>query len=318
MAHHELLPGVDTCHWGYLDAALPPVLEIAPGDIVTIHTVSGGPGEIPPEWALVRPELRAIHAARTPAPGPHIRGGPIFVTGAEPGDALRIEILDIALRDDWGYNLSMPGKGALPDDFSEPSLRHLAIDRAHGMIRTPWGVEIPARPFFGFMGTAPEPAVGRLTSVIPGPFGGNIDNKELVAGTTLVLPVSVPGGLLSVGDGHAAQGDGEVNLTAVETGLTGTLRIDLVRGADLDAPEAGTRTHLIAMAFHEDLDEAVRVATRRAVRMVERRTGLEPEQAYALCSLVTDLRVTQVVNTRKGIHVMIPRQYLRPRQGAEA
>lgn len=311
MTRHDLLPGPATVHWGHFDAALLPVLTIDPGDVVAVGSVSGGPDEIPGTGDMhVRPELRAIHAALAPELGPHILTGPIAVNGAEPGDALKIEILDVALADDWGFNLVRPGFGALPYAVAAERILHLQIDKRRGVVGTPWGVDIPARPFFGVMGTAPALERGRLTSVVPGSFGGNMDNRELLAGTTLYLPVVVSGALLSVGDGHAAQGDGEVCLTAVETGLDGTLRIDLVKGARLDAPFAETPTHLVAMAFDEDLDEAVRIALRRMIGLVTGRTTLSTEDAYRLCSLAADLRVTQVVNRAKGIHVMLARDLL--------
>ena len=171
-------------------------------------------------------------------------------------------------------------------------------------------MEISARPFFGVIGTAPERGAGRITSVIPGSFGGNIDNRELRPGASLYLPVAVEGARLSVGDGHAAQGDGEVCLTAVETGLVGLLRVHLVKGAGLKAPYAETATHLIAMAFDEDLDEAMRVALRRMIDMIVARTALTREDAYRLCSLAADFRITQVVNVKKGVHAMLPLRYL--------
>jgi acetamidase/formamidase len=311
MAQYEIHPDPKTVHWGYFDAALVPALAIDPGDIVVVHSVSGGKDEAPPSGDFtVRPALRAIHGAVERQLGPHILTGPIAVRGAEPGDALRIEILDVALAEDWGYNSIKPNAGALPEDFPFTRLVHIRIDRARGLLHMPWGMAIPARPFFGVMGTAPAAEEGRITSVIPGSFGGNIDNKELGAGAVLYLPVAVPGGLLSVGDGHAAQGDGEVCLTAVETGLTGTLRVGLVKAANLNAPFAETPTHLIAMAFDEDLDEAVRIALRRMIAMVTERIGISAEDAYRLCSIAADLRVTQVVNLKKGIHVMLPRGLL--------
>lgn len=315
MAHREIFAGPDTIHWGYFDATLVPIATIDPGDTIVAHTVSGGPEETPNGGEFtVRPALRAIHAAVAPQLGPHILTGPIAVRGAEPGDALQIEILDVALADDWGFNLIKPGKGALPQDFPEERLIHLSIDRERATISTPWRMEIPARPFLGIMGVAPPVAAGRVTSIIPGAFGGNIDNKELGAGSTLYLPVAVAGGLLSVGDGHAAQGDGEACLTAVETGLIGTLRINLIKETNLSAPFAETPTHLIAMAFDEDLDEAARVALRRMIAMICARTRLSAEEAYRLCSFAVDLRITQLVNVRKGVHAMLPRSYLGERE----
>lgn len=308
MPHHEVLPTPDTVHWGCLDARLPAVVEIEPGDTVTIHSVSGAPSEVPADLAYtVRPELGAIHAALAPSPGPHILTGPIHIRGAEPGDMLRVEILDVQLRDDWGFNIIRPGKGALPDDFVENHIVHLAIDRDAGTITTPWGMTLPARPFFGVMATAPRPEDGRLTSIVPGSFGGNMDNREMTAGCVLFLPISVEGALFSAGDGHASQGDGEVCLTAVETGLSGTLRFDLIKNAPLSMPYAQTPDHLIAMGFEEDLQHAMQFALRAAIRMIVERCGITAAEAYSLCSMAADVRITQVVNIKKGVHVMIPR-----------
>jgi acetamidase/formamidase len=307
MTHHHLDAGPTTVHWGFLDAAQSPVLTIDPGDTVAVRTASGGPHELPTDGRFtVRRELRAIHSCVEPRLGPHILNGPIFVRGAEAGDALRVKIVDISLADDWGYNLIAPDKGLLPEDFPAGGLVHFAIDRAAFRIETPWGMSIPAKPFLGIIGVAPAPEVGAITSVVPGSFGGNIDNKELTAGSVLYLPVAAPGGLLSIGDGHAAQGDGEVCLTAVETGLSGVLQIDLVKGARLSAPYAETRTHLIAMAFEDDFDRAVRTGVRRMIDLICTKTALSADQAYRLCSIAADVRITQVVNRKKGVHVMLP------------
>lgn len=303
---HTVLPTPTSVHWGYFDATLKPVATIDPGDTVVINSVSGARDDVPTQDGMtVRPELAAIHAAVSPELGPHILTGPVAVRGAMPGDALRVEILDVQLADDWGFNIFKPGMGTLPDDFPYERRVHLGIDRARGVVHTPWGMEISAQPFFGVMGAAPAPEVGRVSSVMPSTFGGNIDNKELGAGAVLYLPVAIEGALFSCGDGHAAQGDGEVCLTAVETGLTGTFKIELIKGAKMDAPHAETKTHLIAMAFDEDLDEAARVALRRMIALIVARTNITAEDAYRLCSLAADLRVTQLVNRSKGIHVMM-------------
>jgi acetamidase/formamidase len=301
-----LLPSPTTVHWGYFDAALKPVATIDPGETITINSVSGAAEQCPTKAGMtVRPELVAIQKAVSPELGPHILTGPVAVRGAMPGDALRIEMIDVKLADDWGFTLFKPGMGTLPDDFATAHLSHIGIDRAKGVVSTPWGMTLTAAPFFGVMGVAPAKPTGRVSSVMPSTFGGNLDNKELGAGAVLYLPVSVEGALFSCGDGHALQGDGEVCLTAVETGLTGTFRIDLVKGAQLDAPYAETKTHLIAMAFNEDLDEAARVALRRLIALIVERTTLTAADAYQLCSLAADLHVTQLVNVSKGIHAMI-------------
>lgn len=299
-------PAPETVHWGYFDSTVPPVATIDPGEIVTMTSVSGSRDHLPTDTAMtVRPELHAILDNVTPDLGPHILTGPVAVRGAEPGDALRVEIQDVQLADDWGYMLFRPGMGTLPDDFDYFRRIHIGLDRAAGVVKTPWGITLKAQPFFGVMGVAPKPGHGRASSTMPSHFGGNIDNKELGAGSVLYLPVWATGGLFSCGDGHAVQGDGEVCVTAVETGLTGTFKIDLVKNANLEAPYAETSDHLIAMAFDPDLDEAARVALRRMIEMVVARTTLSAEEAYFLCSLAADLRVTQLVNLDKGIHVMM-------------
>jgi acetamidase/formamidase len=300
-----------TVHWGHFGADVKPIATIEPGDTVIITSVSGAPEVLPTQAGMtVRPELLAIHAAVKPEIGPHILTGPVAISGAMPGDALRVEIVDVALADDWGFNAIRPGFGTLPDDFPYERTVHLGIDRAKGLVHTPWGMTLEAHPFFGVMGVAPAPEIGRVSSVMPSSFGGNIDNKHLGAGAVLYLPVAVEGALFSCGDGHAAQGDGEVCLTAVETGLTGTFKIDIVKNANLEAPYAETKTHLIAMAFDEDLDEAARVALRRLIAMIVARTTLSADDAYRLCSLAADLHVTQLVNRSKGIHAMITRELL--------
>jgi acetamidase/formamidase len=307
---HELLPSPSTVHWGYLDASASPVLEIESGDILILHSVSGAPAQLPAAGAAtVRPELPAIHGALKSEIGPHILTGPVAVKGARPGDLLKIEILDVALRDDWGFNITREGRGALPALFSD-RVAHFAIDRRTGRIETPWGPTLQARPFFGIMAVAPDIAAGRITSVEPGSFGGNIDNKELAAGATLYLPVAVEGALFSAGDGHGLQGDGEVCLTAVETGLTGRFRISVVPGDGQNYPFAETPDHLIAMAFDKDLDLAVQSALQRLIDRVSLQTKLDADTVYRLCSLVADVRVTQVVNTVKGIHIMFPKQVI--------
>jgi acetamidase/formamidase len=309
MAAHELFPSSSTLHWGYFDAALKPALTIAPGDTVTIHSVSGAPADLPPPGSgmTVASELADIHANARQILGPHMMTGPVAVQGAEPGDALRVEILDIRLRDDWGYNFVKPLIGALPYDIAEFRRIHLAIDKDRRIVITPWGFDIPAAPFFGVMGSAPPRAWGQQTSIIPRAFGGNMDNKMLTAGTTVYFPVFEPGGLFSAGDGHAAQGDGEVCVTAVETGLTGMFHIGLIKKANLALPRAETATHYITMGFSEDLDDAAETALREMIGWIVSAGKHSFEDAYRMCSLVADLHVTQLVNVHKGAHMILPK-----------
>lgn len=306
---HELAPSARTVHWGYFDGSLQPALTIQPGETVILHTLSGALEDCPAKEAGYSVAPDHIETCRTAerGPGPHLMTGPVAVAGAEPGDALKIEILDVKLRDDWGFNVIKPLAGVLREKYHELRRIFLSIDRERGIIRTPWDLEIAAHPFFGVMGTAPPCSWGRQTSIVPRAFGGNIDNKELTAGAVLYLPVFEPGGLFSAGDGHAAQGDGEVCLTAVETGLTGTFRIGLVKQAGLSMPRAETSSHFITMGFDDDLDDAARTALLDMIQLICGHSDLSEEDAYRLCSMVADLRVTQLVNQHKGIHAMLPR-----------
>ncbi len=250
MTHHHLHSSPETCHWGFFEAKLKPVLTIASGDEVTVDTVSGGPDVVPDRSKFhVPPELADIHAKNERMVPGHILTGPIAVEGAEPGDVLEVDILDVQLRQDWGYNLIRPLAGTLPDDFHETRLLNIPLDRERMVGRMPWGLDLPLEPFFGVMGVSPPPAWGRITSLIPRAMGGNLDNKELGAGAKLYLPVFVPGALFSCGDGHGVQGDGEVCVTAIETALQGRFRLTLRKDLRLDYPRAET-----ADALHDDGD----------------------------------------------------------------
>lgn len=309
---HRLDASAETAHWGYFEAALPPRLTIASGERVTISTVSGGPDVLPPaDWGIP-PALTDIHRALAgPVLPGHICTGPVAVAGARPGQVLQVDIEAIELHYDWGYTFVRPLSGALPDDVSAFRLFHSRIDRSRRIATMPWGHEIALdRPFFGVMAVAPPPEWGRINTLPPRRNGGNLDNKELVVGTTLYLPVFVDGANFSVGDAHGAQGDGEVCITAIETGLIGTFRLTVRDEMKLVWPMAETPTHAITMAFDPDLDAAVQIALRSMIDLVTARAGLDRDEAYALLSLVADVRVTQVVNGNKGIHVMLDKRWL--------
>jgi acetamidase/formamidase len=312
--HHHLPSTPETVHWGWFDAALPHVLAIDSGDRVTIDTLSGGPANLPGEGFHVPPELLQVHAkSQRRLPG-HILTGPIGVRGAQPGDVLEVRILDVQLRQDWGYTFVRPLAGAFPTDIAafEQIISRLDRERQVGLL--PWGLEIPLRPFFGVMGVAPPKAWGSISTIQPRAHGGNLDNKELVPGATLYLPVFTEGAGFSVGDGHAVQGDGEVCTTAIETALVGTFEIHLRKDLRLDHPQADTPSHLLTMGMDPDLDTAAKDALRRMIDRVVQETGLSRERALMLMSLQADVRVTQLVNEHKGIHVMIPRTALRRAQ----
>jgi acetamidase/formamidase len=312
MTHHRLDASADTVHWGYFDATLAPVLTVASGDTVTISSVSGAPDHLPAadKGFTIPPALGEIHARVERKIGPHICTGPVAVRGAKAGQVLEVRIKAIELAYDWGYNFIRPGAGALPDDFERFYMTHIPLDAKRMVGRMSFGAEIPLRPFFGVMAVAPPHDWGAVSTAPPRQNGGNLDNKELVAGTTLYLPIHVDGALFSAGDGHGAQGDGEVCITAIETGLVGTFELVLREDMRLTWPRAETATHVITMAFDPDLDQCVVLALRDMIDLISTQRGISREDAYSLCSLAADLRVTQVVNGNKGVHVMLEKRYL--------
>jgi acetamidase/formamidase len=308
MATHRLDPSPPTVHWGYLDAKIPPRLTVESGDTVTVDTVSGGLADVG-DTSIMLPHHRAICEALKPSPGPHILTGPIAVRGAEPGDTLEIRITAMQLTVDWGWNLIRPLRGTLPEDYPAFRCRIIPIDRQAKTCTLPWGATIPLSPFFGILAVAPPPNYGPCSSVEPREFGGNIDCKEFVVGTSLYLPVFVPGAHFSCGDGHAVQGDGEVCLTALETCLTGTFEL-IVHKRRLAMPRALTPTHYLTFGLDPDLDDAARQALRDMIGWLTELKGWSSEEAYVFCSLACDLRVTQLVDGNKGIHAMVDRRLL--------
>ena len=310
--HHELSASPDTIHWGHFDARLAPRLTIDSGDSVTLHCVSGSLAEVGTRTDLL-PEHRAILERCTPYLGPHILTGPVAVRGAEPGDVLEVRIREVMLRVDWSYNGIKPLRGTLPEDFPLLRILQVPLDRERMTATLPFPAAaptLPLKPFFGIMAVAPRPEYGAVSSIEPREFGGNIDCKELVAGTTFHLPVWAPGALFSCGDGHAVQGDGEVNLMALETPMSGTFEFILHKARRLAFPRAETPTHYIAFGTDPDLDDAAKQALREMIRWLGELKGWSPEDAYTFCSLACDLRVTQLVDGHKGIHAMVSRALL--------
>ncbi|MEX0283098.1 MAG: acetamidase/formamidase family protein [Paracoccaceae bacterium] len=310
MTRHHLPATARTCAWGFFDAARAPVLTVDSGDEVVIDTVSGGPEVLPDGGFQIPPELADIHAhSERQLPG-HILTGPVEVKGAQPGQVLEVRVIDVSLRQDWGWNIIRPLAGTLPDDFPISRTTHIPLDRDRMVGTMPWGLELPLKPFFGVMGVAPPPVWGRISSIQPRAHGGNLDLKELVAGTVLYLPILTEGAKFSCGDGHGAQGDGEVNFTAIETALTGTFQFILQDEMTLDRPRAETPDHYITLAVGPDLDQCAETALRDMIALIVDHTGLSREDAYMLCSLAGDLRITQTVNGNKGVHMMMEKALL--------
>lgn len=312
-AVHTLRAGPATVAFGHYDPTRAPVLRIRTGDIVDVTTMltnsPNGLARMGLPAEKVQPELRAIYDSVTDrGPGGHILTGPIHVEGAEPGDVLEVRILSIDLPIDYGYNGCSGFVRSLCD--AERRSRIIPLDRENMRAEIAPGIVVPLRPFFGSMGVAPPPDSGRVSSNPPGQHAGNMDNKELVAGTTVYIPVWVPGALFQVGDGHAVQGDGEVNQTGLETSLHGRLQLFVRKGASLDWPRAETPTHHITMGFDPDLAKATEIAIREAVEFLQERTGITQGEAYAVVSMACDLRITELVDGNVGVHVMIPKELL--------
>jgi len=315
MTHHILKASCQTVHLGGFSHQLEPALIVDSGDSIEVETYSGFYvyDKAPPEF--LTPELLEIcqhlPVARKVGPGPHLLTGPIYVNNAEPGDVLEVKLEAIAPRLPVGFNAIRPGWGALPQQFTEPRLRFIPLDLEKGIAEFPTGsgIQIPIQPFFGILGVAT--AETNRSSVPPGSYGGNIDNRELQAGSRLFLPVFVPGALLSIGDGHSAQGDGEINVTAIETSMNGTIQIKLRKDLKLTAPIAETPTDIITLGFGKTLDEAFENALKEMIAWLERFAGLSAEDAYVLCSLAVNFHITQVVNApQKGVHGMLPKSIL--------
>jgi acetamidase/formamidase len=307
---HDLPLAPQNVHWGYYDARVKPALRVASGDRVRLETMVARGVErlklVGVSDADIPESMRSVDAAITErGPGPHPMTGPIYVEGAEIGDTLEVRLIAIDFLHPYGVAAFSPGGGVLPDEFPYAHQRLIRWSPGATSIEFRPGVRLPLAPFFGSIGVAPPVLSGRLSSTPPGWHGGNLDNKDLIAGSVVYLPVHVPGALLSIGDGHGMQGDGEVTGAALETSLSGTIEVRVRKGQQIKWPRAETPTHYMTMGLHPDLDEATRLATREMVDYLAAEKRLSREDAYVLCSLAADLRVTQAVDGTRGIHALI-------------
>jgi acetamidase/formamidase len=308
--HVYVLPAtLETTQWGWFDNAELPRLVIDSGDTVVVETMSHSHGQLWPGRTIE--ELKKLRTD-WPGRGPMSLTGPIFVNGAEPGDSLRIKIQKIVPRP-WGANFNIPGMfGEFPKDFPDGQVKYFYLDGDRKIAEFAPGIEIPLRPFPGTLGVArAEP--GRYNAVPPGPYAGNLDNRDLVEGTTLYVPVFVRGALVWTGDSHAAQGNGEVNLTALETAFEEiTLTITVDKATRLQWPRIETPTEWITMGFDEDLTKALANAKSETAKFLAEQRKISPEQALALVSTTSDCRVTQVVDIKKGVHCMSSKDTSKP------
>ena len=316
-AEHQLKPGPDTLAWGYYWSAAKPVLTIQSGDVVEIQTVSGNPQNLERAGLpadQIQPELRKIYAEvpqERRGPGGHLLTGPIAIEGAQPGDVLEVRIRSIRIDVPYAYN-SSGRNGFLADVFPEGKTKIIPLDRGRMIGHFAPGIDLPLKPFFGSMGIAPPEAAGKVNSAPPGIHAGNLDNKELVAGTTLFIPVHAPGALFEVGDGHAGMGNGEVDITALETSLTGVFQFIVRHDMHLKWPRAETPTHYITMGLDPDLTQAARLCALETIDFLVDEKKLSREDAYALTSVGVDLDITQLVDGTKGVHAMIPKSLFTP------
>jgi acetamidase/formamidase len=328
---HHLAATPQTVHWGHFDPGLEPVLTVASGDIVRVEAITHHAGDAP-DLLMDEAITRIFDAVQDRGPGPHLLTGPIAVAGARPGDVLEVKILSAEPRLPYGSNLAAHW-GQLYGDFGHERVTIYRIDaqamlaralfayrwtasplcEAPGTIVAPdparrepalAGVQVPLRPHFGTMGVAPA-TPGRTSSIPPGDHGGNIDNWRIGAGATMHYPVAVPGALLSIGDPHVSQGDGEVSGTALEASLTGLFQLTVRRDLPYTVPVLEDTTHLLVHGFGDDLDAAMLAASRRTIDLLGMRYGLSRDDAYSLLSVACDFTVTQVVDGRQGVHASV-------------
>ena len=311
---HRLEATPSTVAYGYYWADAKPAIRVRSGDYVDVETMltntPTGLERIGVRPADVPQHLRDIVTQDTGSlrgPGGHILTGPIYVDGAEPGDVLEVRIKSISLPIAYGYN----GCSGFVRELCEQRTSTLIhLDRKKMTAEVAPGIVVPLRPFFGSVGVAPAAALGRVSSNPPGRHAGNLDNRELVAGTTLYIPVFVKGALLEIGDGHAAQGDGEVDQTAVETNLEGRIQVIVRKDMKLEWPRGETPTHWITMGTDTSLVVATKTAIREMVKFLQEQKGITQTQAYQAASMAADARITQLVDGNVGVHMMIAKKYL--------
>jgi acetamidase/formamidase len=316
----------DTVVWGYISAAVPPVLRIKSGTTVRIDTMSHqglvtrddpvtffGRAGIKPEEVLQ--DAKDIYA-KVPHPrglGVHVLTGPIYIEDAAPGDALEVRVLDLEFRVPYGVNNTGPGSGVLPDLVSTPTPRIIKTDLQRKVALLPGGIELPLSPFLGIMGLAPPPDLVIVSSGPPGKWGGNLDLRTLTAGSTLYLPVFNAGALFYTGDPHGVQGDGEVDGGALEQSLTATLQFILHKGAgrSMRGPRAEDASNYYVLGLDLDLNVAMKLAVREAVETLQDKAGLSAAEAYSVASLGVDFRVAEAVDRVQLIYGVIPKRFFK-------
>ena len=307
---YVLSPSPQTVAWGYYWSEAKPVLHVRSGDYVNVHTLLTSTPErlesagVPADQ--VEKELRDVQSVKDRGPGGHVLTGPIYIEEAEPGDVLEIRFVSIDLAIPYGYN-AIGQSGFLSDEIFDRKMRIIQFDKEKMIGHFADGIDIPLHPFFGSAGDAPPKEAGRWNSAPPWIHGGNLDNKDLVEGTSLFLPVHVKGALFEIGDGHAAQGNGEVDITAIETSLKAKLQFIVHKGKTIQWPRAESATHIITMGCDRDLNAATHIAVREMIRYLMDEKKLSQADAYMLCSVAVDVNITQLVDGNVGVHAMLPK-----------
>ncbi|MDB5812177.1 MAG: Acetamidase [Betaproteobacteria bacterium] len=309
---HEIRPSPTTVQHGIFDASIKPALVIDSGDIVKLWTATGHPAYFQelglPKEKIPQELFTAFEGVKGSARGDHSLVGPMYVNGAEIGDTIEVKIRRIEL---WLPIAAMSfraGRGSIPEEFPYSRDKILWLDVPGKKADFAPGVVIPlTRPFWGDIGVAPPLSMGRINASIPGVHGGNMDNHDMLPGTSLFLPVHATGALLSIADGHASQGNGEVGQSAIETSLQGEIQVILHKGMTTRWPRAETPTHYMSIGLDPDLNVAAKMAIKEMLDFLTRTKGLSREDAYMLMSATMDLHVTQVVDVTKGVHAMIPK-----------
>ncbi len=311
-ADYKLKASPETIVWGYYWADAKPVLTIKSGDTVEIQNVWGNPDRLVASGVpadQIQPELREVYK-QIPrdkrGPGSHLLTGPIAIEGAQPGDVLEVRIRQIHIDVPYAWNSFGKTSGFLPGEF-DSKMKIIPLDRERMVGHFAPGIDVPLRPFFGSMGVAPPESAGKINSAPPGIYAGNLDNKELVAGTTLFIPVHAPGALFEAGDGHAAMGNGEVDITALETSLSGVFQFIVRHDMHLTWPRAETPTHYITMGLDPDLTAATKLAVHETLDFLVNEKKMSREDAYMLTSVGVDFSITQLVDGTVGVHGMIPK-----------
>jgi acetamidase/formamidase len=316
----------DTVLWGYIAANLPPAVTIKSEQIVQVEALShqglttahdpekffGRHGisaqDVLPDAKVVFSEVKRPKGASV-----HILTGPIYVDGAEPGDTLEVRVLDIKFRVPYGVNNTGPGKGVLPGLLKEPSAKLIRVDLERKVALFSSEIEIALNPFMGIMAVAPPTSLGMVSSTPPGAWGGNMDLKFLGVGSTLYLPVFNKGAQFFTGDGHAVQGDGEVDGGAIEISLAPTLQFFVHKGKSIKLPRIETASDYLATGLSVDLNEATKIALQDAVDFLQAEKGMSAADAYALSSLAVDLGIGEAVDVVNLVYAKIPKSIFRTR-----